>query len=129
MRQEHRAEDNQRHVEISDMDDANFPIIQDGDLSNANMSFEDQETSQAMETEYFPNAAKVYGRGKHLFEKMRLQQRRNSSGSTNVFFPFSCMTDWEVADWLCRSHMSKAKASEFFHLSYVCFLIIADDYI
>lgn len=82
-----------------------------------------------METKYFPNAAKVYGRRKHLFEKMRLQQRRNSSGSTNVFFPFSCMTDWEVADSLCRSHMLKAKASEFFHLSYVCFLIIADDYI
>ena len=71
--------------------------------------------------DFFPLAAKTYGRGEHLFESIS-----ESSASAdkelqkgNLYYPFSCKMDWQVAKWLLLSHQPIAAINAFFKLDYV----------
>jgi hypothetical protein len=69
-------------------------------------------------TNYFPGAAATYGAG-HTFLGLFDSDENSVYRKTNLYYPFSCRQDWEIASWLLRSGLSMGKIDSFLSLEVV----------
>ena len=68
--------------------------------------------------DYFPDAAETYGTG-YTFLTLFNSDENSIYRKTNIYYPFSCRKDWEVASWLLRSGLSMGKIDRFLSLDMV----------
>lgn len=69
-------------------------------------------------TDCFPGAATTYGAG-HTFLGLFNSDENSVYRKTNLYYPFSCRQDWEIASWLLRSGLSMGKIDSFLSLEMV----------
>ncbi|KAG0693455.1 hypothetical protein DFH29DRAFT_1007276 [Suillus ampliporus] len=62
--------------------------------------------------DYFPGAAETYRMG-YTFLTLFNSNEYSVSRKTNIYYPFSCRKDWEVASWLLHSGLSMGKIDTF----------------
>ncbi len=67
----------------------------------------------------FPGAAKVVGKGKDVLTKIEDNDAYAIHRRSNPFYPFSCDTEWGLAEWLTESDLPVAQLDKFFKLQYV----------
>ena len=67
--------------------------------------------------DFFPLAAQTYGHGEHLFDSYGGIAK--GLWKSNIYYPFSCRSDWQVAKWLTDVRASVADTDRFFKLDYV----------
>ena len=67
--------------------------------------------------EFYPNAAKIIGRGRNLFE--RVMDEMGDHREELPYYPFSCLKDFEMAAWLTHTQLSLASESLFYSTGYV----------
>lgn len=79
-----------------------------------------QENEDPNRTEYFRGAAKTYGRGQHLFEKIESSDAYRDIRKTFPHFPFSCDMDWEMANTLDSLPISMNELDSLLKTDYVC---------
>ncbi|KAG1747998.1 uncharacterized protein EDB91DRAFT_1235850 [Suillus paluster] len=71
-------------------------------------------------TDYFPGAAETYGMG-HMFLGLFNTNENSVYHKTNLYYPFSCKQDWEIASWLLHSGLSMGKIDTFLSLKMKCY--------
>ncbi|KAG1753541.1 uncharacterized protein EDB91DRAFT_1285700 [Suillus paluster] len=67
-----------------------------------------EEEMHSKVTDCFPGAAETYGMG-HTFLGLFNTDENSVYCKTNLYYPFSCKQDWEIASWLLRSGLSMGK--------------------
>lgn len=67
----------------------------------------------------YPNAGTTFGKGKTSLEEMFYADQYANERKDNMFYPFACEMEWELAAWLQRTHMSTELLDQFFKLRYV----------
>lgn len=67
----------------------------------------------------FPGAGKVFGKGSDILTSITESDEFRVQRKTNLYFPFSCKMEWEVAKWLSTLNVSISQADAFFKLEYV----------
>ncbi|KAG2046224.1 hypothetical protein BDR06DRAFT_985663 [Suillus hirtellus] len=77
-----------------------------------------EEEMPAEVTDYFPGAAKTYGMG-YTFLSLFNTNENSVYRKTNLYYPFSCKQDWEIASWLLRSGLSMGKIDSFLSLKMI----------
>ncbi|KAG1842818.1 hypothetical protein C8R48DRAFT_780930 [Suillus tomentosus] len=77
-----------------------------------------EEEMPAEVTDYFPGAAKTYGMG-YMFLSLFNTDENSVYRKTNLYYPFSCKQDWEIASWLLRSGLSMGKIDSFLSLEMI----------
>lgn len=77
-----------------------------------------EEETHGEVTDYFPGAAKTYGMG-YTFLSLFNTDENSVYRKTNLYYPFSCKQDWEIASWLLRSGLSMGKIDTFLSLEMV----------
>ena len=92
-------------------DDPDYSICPSMDLS---------EESQV--TEVFESAGHIVDRVTSRFDYLRSKQLKDGGG--NIYYPFSCSLEWDVAKWLHESHMPLTKIDQFMRLNYVCCIFL-----
>ena len=102
----------------SEADDVSVPVEDfstcGNDLpvaSNDGGSVSELEHKEGFVIDYFPGAAKIFGVGEHLFQKVPPHSSR--------YHPFASKSEWELAKWLMSSGISVSSITEFLHLDYV----------
>jgi hypothetical protein len=70
----------------------------------------------AME-EIYKNAGWGYGQQETSFQALHKQQLEKGQG--NIYYPFSCYQDFELAVWLHESGLSQTQINKYLKLSYV----------
>lgn len=68
---------------------------------------------------YYPGAAKISETGDTARQSKLSSDRFARRRKKNVFYPFSCFTEWEIAQWLSRAGITQQLMNEFFKLKYV----------
>lgn len=74
--------------------------------------------AQPSTMEFFPTAAKVYGRGSTFMDEFH-QDKHSQDRLDNMFYPFSSKDEWELASWLARADLSVGLMDDFFSLQLV----------
>jgi len=69
-------------------------------------------------TDYFPNPPLAFEEG-YTFLSLFDQDENSIYRKTNLYYPFSCRKEWQVASWLLRSGLSMAKIDSFLSLEMV----------
>ena len=69
--------------------------------------------------EYHPLASSTFGRGRNIFERIKLADTYSELRHRNRYYPFSTKRDWETASWLSRSALSVEKVNEYLQLNRV----------
>lgn len=67
--------------------------------------------------EIYENAGWGYGQQETPFQALRKQQLEKGQG--NIYYPFSCYQDFELAVWLHESGLSQTQINKYLKLSYV----------
>ena len=67
--------------------------------------------------EIYENAGRGYGQQETLFQALHKQQLEKGQG--NIYYPFSCYQDFELAVWLHESGLSQAHINKYLKLTYV----------
>ena len=67
--------------------------------------------------EIYKNAGQGYGQQETLFQALRKQQLERGQG--NIYYPFSCYQDFELAVWLHESGLSQTQIDKYLKLAYV----------
>jgi hypothetical protein len=68
-------------------------------------------------TEVFERAGRIIDRTMSHFDSLRSKQLKDGGG--NIYYPFSCSLEWDVAKWLHESRMPLSKIDQFMQLNYV----------
>jgi hypothetical protein len=68
--------------------------------------------------EFFPTAARVYGRGSTFMDEFH-QEKHSQDRLDNVFYPFASKEEWGLALWLTRANLSMRLIDNFFSLQLV----------
>jgi hypothetical protein len=55
----------------------------------------------------------------NFYERIHYEDQHAEERRSNLFWPFSCFIEWEVAQFLESIGISQEKKDEFFHLKYV----------
>jgi hypothetical protein len=71
-----------------------------------------------MDSEFFPTAAKIYGRGDTFMDEFH-QEKHSQDRLDNAFYPFASKEEWELASWLTRANLSIGLIDDFFSLQLV----------
>lgn len=71
----------------------------------------------------YDGAAQIFGKSEPTFTKLYSQDKYASYRQRNPFYPFSCLTEWEIAHWLARAGLSQDLMNDFFKLKYVCTIL------
>jgi hypothetical protein len=79
---------------------------------------EGSEACASEATDYFPNPPLAFEEG-YTFLSLFDQDENSIYRKTNLYYPFSCRKDWQVASWLLRSGLSMAKIDSFLSLEMV----------
>ena len=66
-----------------------------------------------------PLAAQTYGPMANTFQALLQDDEQVEARRENVYHPFSCQTDWELAEWLVSVKASASDLDRFFKLKYV----------
>ena len=64
--------------------------------------------------DYCPGAAQTFGQSAHAFQTLT----EMSEMSENLYFPFSCQTDWQMGEWMMTTKASMHDMNRFFQLRY-----------
>lgn len=86
--------------------------------------------ADSMHTQWHPRPSKVYGTSKDFMGRFS-DDRFAHERLTNVFYPFSCEGDWQIASFLLRSSLSTREIDNFLSLPwvshfFVIFTLISD---
>jgi hypothetical protein len=65
----------------------------------------------------YPNAAAVVATAASTFSALYDEQMKTGDG--NIYYPFTRRMEWELAQWLHKSGISRARIDEFMKLGYV----------
>ncbi|KAG1733957.1 hypothetical protein EDB19DRAFT_1896533 [Suillus lakei] len=76
------------------------------------------QTTQSAITDYFPGTAETYGIG-YTFLGLFNTDENSVYRKTNLYYPFSCKEDWEIASWLLCSGLSMGKIDTFLSLEMI----------
>jgi hypothetical protein len=57
---------------------------------------------------------------RNFYEKIHFEDQYAEERISNPFWPFSCLVEWEVAQFLESIGISQEKKDEFLQLKYVC---------
>ncbi|KAI6001429.1 hypothetical protein EDD15DRAFT_2158658 [Pisolithus albus] len=76
------------------------------------------ELGQGRQIQPFSSAGEVFDTGETFLKRFELDPF-SSFRRTNLYYPFSGLNDWEMANFLLRSKMSMAKIDEFLSLGSV----------
>lgn len=83
---------------------------------------ESDDESEADDQPYerrFPGASETFAKGSDILSSVAEADAFCEERKTNVYYPFSCKTEWEVARWLSGLNISLAQLEKFFKLDYV----------
>ena len=67
--------------------------------------------------EIYKNTGQGYGQQEMLFQVLHKQQLERGQG--NIYYPFSCYQDFELAVWLHESGLSQMQIDKYLKLAYV----------
>ncbi len=67
--------------------------------------------------EIYKNTGQGYGQQETLFRALHKQQLERGQG--NIYYPFSCYQDFELAVWLHESGLSQTQIDKYLKLAYV----------
>ena len=67
--------------------------------------------------EIYKNTGQGYGQQETLFQVLHKQQLEKGQG--NIYYPFSCYQDFELAVWLHESGLSQMQIDKYLKLAYV----------
>jgi len=67
--------------------------------------------------EIYKNAGQGYGQQETSFQALHKQQLEKGQG--NIYYPFSCYQDFELAVWLHESGLSQTQIDKYLKLTYV----------
>jgi len=67
--------------------------------------------------EIYENAGRRYGQQEPLFKALHKKQLEKGQG--NIYYPFSCYEDFELAVWLHESGLSQTQIDKYLKLAYV----------
>jgi hypothetical protein len=85
-----------------------------------------EEEMHGKVTDYFPGAAETYGIG-YTFLGLFNTDENSVYHKTNLYYPFSCKEDWEIASWLLHSGLSMGKIDTFLSLEMVSNRLLYSD--
>lgn len=113
--------DHGAHVAIEDQENGfdmvDVEMTHDGDISEGQVE------------DMHPGISVVQGKGMHQFDRIRSKDKHQSQRKKNPFYPFSCFTEWEVANWIGRAGLTQAMIDEFLALRYVWLYLYLPDQI
>ena len=74
----------------------------------------------------YPGASATYGRSSTFYEHILEKNQHVEGEEQSIFYPFSCLEDWEVGKWLESLPISMEAKDQFFHLQYVriCHILV-----
>lgn len=100
-------------------DNADYPLFPDDDVVMDDPQDEGPTAKPEIPCkEYYPGAAKTYGRGETFMDGFRADEYAEERKS-NVFYPFASSAEWELASWLVRRNLSMDATDEFLKLELV----------
>ncbi len=67
----------------------------------------------------FTGAAKTYGDGKTVLEQIEIEDQFSEERKSNLYYPFACLREWELARWIMRQQVSMADIDQFLRLEIV----------
>lgn len=108
-----------------DKDDQQSTSSSNSSDTNTSDSGADSSDSSAEDfTEYFPGAAKTFGKGPTLFSRIFDSDEFAEQRLENKFYPFSCQTEWEMVAWLSKYDLSLKATDEYLRLKYVRYTVL-----
>lgn len=72
-------------------------------------------------TDYFPNPPLAFEEG-YTFLSLFDSDKNSIYRKMNLYYPFSCWREWQVASWLLHSGLSMGKINSFLSLEMVSIL-------
>lgn len=73
-------------------------------------------------SERFAGAGQTFGRGDTFMDRFDRDDFSDARKS-NLYYPFACRNEWELALWLLRSGLSMKAMDTFLSLQIVCFCV------
>lgn len=110
---QNRDDSNQSHLYHDSVPDLGESMVDSGDMSEYTMEEDSSSELNTRSEEVYPDAGSTKRTESPPLSKIPLGKDQN------VFYPFSCRTDWEMATWFARSGMSHRHIDRFFKLAYV----------
>lgn len=90
------------------------PLLQqEEEIQSKNLDVDEEEDI----FDEHPDAGHIYERIPPPFQN--IAKDHVDLGQGNLYYPFSCREEWEVARWLHESGLTQRQIDKFFHLEYV----------
>ena len=95
----------------------NWEHIEFPDIGNQTDPF--QMVGSGRKRIFHHNEGKAHPRGLNYLHCMDRDQHAHICNEENVYYSFTCKSEWELANWLSSSSLSQREIDQYLHLQHV----------